>query len=209
MNDVTNIKTDLAAEIKEFRNLTEKDGFYDETSEKDGIKIREVRILTEDASKKIGKPVGTYITVDFADAFEDDEVFNSAAEAISEKIKSMVGENVSENVLVVGLGNAKLTSDAIGPETLSGILVTRHLKNHMPEVYGSLPLRELSALTPGVLGTTGIESADIVKAVAEKTKPSLIVAIDALASRRAERVCTTVQMSFWYSYWSSPCAFML
>lgn len=190
-----NIRTDLAAEIKEFRKLTEKDGFYDETSEKDGIKFREVRILNSEAAEKIGKPVGTYITVDFGTAFEDDTVFDSATEVIADKIKSMVGEDLRENVLLVGLGNSKLTSDAIGPETLGGVIVTRHLKNHLPEIYSTLPLRELSALTPGVLGTTGIETADIVKAVAEKTKPSLIVAIDALASRRAERVCSTVQMS--------------
>ena len=190
-----NIRTDLAAEIKEFRKLTEKDGFYDETSEKDGIKFREVRILNDSAASKIGKPIGTYITVDFGAAFEDEAVFDSATEVIADKIKSMVGANLNENVLLVGLGNSKLTSDAIGPETLSGVIVTRHLKSHLPEIYSTLPLRDLSALTPGVLGTTGIETADIVKAVAEKTKPSLIVAIDALASRRAERVCSTVQMS--------------
>lgn len=190
-----NIRTDLAAEIKEFRKLTEKDGFYDESSEKDGIKFREVRILNSEAAKKIGKPVGTYITVDFGIAFEDDAVFDSAAEVIAEKIRDLVGLDLNENVLLIGLGNSNLTSDAIGPETLSGVIVTRHLKSHLPEIYSTLPLRELSALTPGVLGTTGIETVDIVKAVAEKTKPSLIVAIDALASRRAERVCSTVQMS--------------
>ncbi len=189
------IRTDLAAEIKEFRKLTEKDGFYDETSEKNGIKIREVRILNEDAASKIGKPVGTYITVDFGSAFEDDTVFDSATEIIADKIRTIVGEDLSENVMLVGLGNSNLTSDAVGPQTLSGVIVTRHLKSHLPEVYSALPLRELSALTPGVLGTTGIETVDIVKAVAEKTKPSLIIAIDALASRRAERVCSTVQMS--------------
>ncbi len=190
-----NIRTDLAAEIKEFRKLTEKDGFYDESSEKDGIKFREVRILNNEAARKIGKPVGTYITVDFGIAFEDEAVFDSAAEVIADKIRDLVGLDLNENVLLIGLGNSKLTSDAIGPETLSGVIVTRHLKSHLPEIYSTLPLRELSALTPGVLGTTGIETLDIVKAVAEKTKPSLIVAIDALASRRAERVCSTVQMS--------------
>lgn len=189
------IRSDLAAEIKEFRNLTEKDGFYDRITEKDGIKIREVRILNELAAEKIGKPVGKYITVDFGSALEEDTVFNSATEIIAEKIKSLVGDNTEKNVLVVGLGNSALTSDAIGPETLSGIIVTRHLKEHLPEVYGSLNLRDLSALTPGVLGSTGIETSDIVKAVSEKIKPSLIIAVDALASRRAERVCTTVQMS--------------
>ncbi len=193
LND--NIRTDLASEIKEFRKLTEKDGFYDETTERDGVKIREVRILNDSASEKIGKPKGTYITVDFGDAFEDDVVFDSATEIIAEKIRSMVGNDINEDVLLVGLGNSNLTSDAIGPETLSGIIVTRHLRTHLPEIYSELPLRELSALTPGVLGTTGIETADIVKAVTEKIKPSLVVVIDALASRRAERVCSTVQMS--------------
>ena len=190
-----NIRTDLAAEIKEFRKLTEKDGFYDKTTEQDGIKIREVRILNEDAAGKIGKPVGKYITVDFGSALDEEPVFRSATEIIAEKIRSLVGDNTDKNVLVVGLGNSDLTSDAIGPETLSGVIVTRHLKEHLPEVYNTLNLRDISALTPGVLGSTGIETADIVKAVAEKIKPSVIVAIDALASRRAERVCSTVQMS--------------
>jgi len=190
-----NIRTDLAAEIKEFRKLTEKDGFYDEASEEDGIKIREVRILNEAAASKIGKPIGTYITVDFGNAFEDDTVFDSATGIISKRIKSLVGIDLNEDVLLVGLGNSHLTSDAIGPETLNGIIVTRHLKTHLPEIYTELPLRELSALTPGVLGTTGIETADIVKAVTDKIKPSSVIVIDALASRRAERVCSTVQMS--------------
>ncbi len=190
-----NIRTDLAAEIKEFRKLTENDGFYDETFDKDGIKFREVRILNDSAAKKIGKPEGTYITVDFGTAFEDEAVFESAAEIIAEKIRTLVGNDLEENILIVGLGNSNLTSDAIGPETVEGLIITRHLKNHLPEIYSTMNLRELSALTPGVLGTTGIETAEIVKAVAEKTKPSIIIAIDALSSRRAERVCSTVQMS--------------
>ena len=189
------IRTDLASEIKEFRKLTEKDGFYDKTTEINGIKSREVRILNSSAADKTGKPEGTYITVDFGTAFEDEAVFETATEVIADKIKVLVGNNLNEDVLLVGLGNSKLTSDAIGPETLSGIIITRHLKTHLPEIYTELPLRELSALTPGVLGTTGIETSDIVKAVTDKIEPSAVIVIDALASRRAERVCSTVQMS--------------
>lgn len=189
------IRTDLAAEIKEFGKFTEKDGIYDKSSENRGIKVREIRVLNENAAKITGKPKGTYITVDFSRSFEDEAVFGIAAEVIAEKIRSLVGDDISQNVLVVGLGNARLTSDAIGPETLNGVIVTRHLKKHMPEVYESLNLRNLSALVPGVLGSTGIESSDIVKAVVEKIKPSFIVAVDALASRCSDRVCSTVQIS--------------
>lgn len=191
----TGIRTDLASEIKEIRNLSEKDGVYDVSSEKDGIKFREVRIMNQSAAAKTGKREGTYITVDFGDAFNNEAVFDSATEIISDKIRSLVGSDIDSNVLVVGLGNSELTSDAIGPNTMDGVIVTRHLKEHLPEIYSTMPLRELSAIVPGVLGTTGIETSDIVKAVADKIKPSAVIAVDALASRRADRVCSTVQMS--------------
>lgn len=195
LNTEFNIRTDLAAEIKEFKKLSEKDGVLDMSSEQKGIAFREVKITTDEAAEKTGKPKGTYITVDFGGAFSDDDVFTNAAEVIADKIRSLVGSDLAQNAMLVGLGNAALTSDSVGPATLHSVIVTRHLKENLPEIYNKLPLRELSALSPGVLGQTGIETADIIKAVAEKIKPSVVVVIDALASRRAERVCSTVQMS--------------
>ena len=97
--------------------------------------------------------------------------------------------------MIVGLGNSELTSDAIGPQTVSGLIVTRHLKQHLPEVYSAMPLRETAAFLPGVLGHTGIESAETVKAIAKIVEPKVLIIIDALASRKVDRLCSTVQIS--------------
>lgn len=188
-------RSDLAAEIIKMKKTDEKDGVKTEEYTSNGILISKITVKTDRAAEKIGKPCGVYITVDLSGAFSSDETHQKAVDAIAEQLKELIGEDLSESAMIVGLGNSALTSDSIGPQTVSGLIVTRHLKEHLPEVYSSMPLRETSAFLPGVLGHTGIESAETVKAIAEKVKPKVLIVIDALASRKTDRLCTTVQMS--------------
>ena len=193
-------RTDLAIEIKELHKLTEEDGFVEEEVTLKGISVSRVKIVADKAEKILGKPKGTYITIDFKGAFSDDEVHTNAVDITAQEISSLLYKNEEEqkadkSILIIGLGNAHLTSDAIGPKTVENLVVTRHLKEHVPELFKSLELKETAALSPGVLGQTGIETAEIVKAAVEKVKPAAVIIIDALASRRLNRLCSTIQIS--------------
>ncbi len=191
----TNIRTDLAAEMQEAVGLSEKDGVSEENDERNGIKVRRTHIKSDRAAEALGKPVGNYVTVDCSGAFSDDEKYTAAIEAVADELHTLVGTDISQRVLIVGLGNVRLTSDSIGPHTLDGIIVTRHIRTHLPDLFSAMPLREVCAIAPGVLGRTGIESGDIVRAVTEKTSPSAVIVIDSLAARDPARICTAVQMS--------------
>jgi spore protease len=139
-------------------------------------------------SKKIGKPVGTYITVQASAVVDSNKAdFREIIFALRDALLELGN---LENCLVVGLGNAYLTADALGSKTVQSIIVTRHFKD---ELDGSLGI--VSAITPSVLGITGIESFDIVKGVVERTKPSCIIAIDSLASATVSRLATAFQVS--------------
>jgi len=188
-------RSDLAAEIIKLKKIDEKDGVKTEEFTSSGILINKTTVKTDEAAKKIGKPCGIYITVDISGTFSSDETHEKAVDAIAEQLEFLIGKDISKSAMIVGLGNSALTSDAVGPKTVSGLIVTRHLKEHLPEVYTSMPLRETSAFSPGVLGHTGIESAETVKAIAEKVCPKIIIIIDALAAGRTDRLCTTVQIS--------------
>lgn len=188
-------RSDLATEIIKIKKTDEKDGILTEEFTSNGIFINKITVKTENAAKNIGKPCGTYITVDLSGAFSSDETHTKAVDAIAEELKELIGEDLSDSAMIVGLGNSELTSDAIGPQTVSGLIVTRHLKQHLPEVYSAMPLRETAAFLPGVLGHTGIESAETVKAIAKIVEPKVLIIIDALASRKVDRLCSTVQIS--------------
>ena len=188
-------RSDLATEIIKIKKTDEKDGILTEEFTSNGIIINKITVKTENAAKNIGKPCGTYITVDLSGAFSSDETHTKAVDAIAEELKELIGEDLSDSAMIVGLGNSELTSDAIGPQTVSGLIVTRHLKQHLPEVYSAMPLRETAAFLPGVLGHTGIESAETVKAIAKIVEPKVLIIIDALASRKVDRLCSTVQIS--------------
>lgn len=160
----------------------------------DGITVTTVEILTQEGANALGKPVGSYVTVDLgAVSRREEEAFSRAVYALSTAIGELLQLKEGESVLVVGLGNRAITPDAIGPDAVGYTLVTRHLVEHEPVHFGHF--RPVSAITTGVLGTTGMESGELVKAVVDKLKPSRVVAIDALASRSMDRVCTTVQLS--------------
>ncbi len=188
-----NIRTDLAVESGELRSAADQEGFSETKETEGGIRLSRIKITTPQAAKRIGKPEGTYITIFFDGAFSDDGLFQQAIQITARELKALLPEKGC--VLAAGLGNGQMTSDALGPKTIDRLLVTRHIKQELPEIYRELALGELAAIKPGVLGQTGIESAELIHAAAEKVQPDCILVFDALASRKTERLCTTVQIS--------------
>lgn len=173
---------------------TELEGVKAIEVETDGFKVTTVQILDERGVSALCKPVGEYITIELDGLLRREEnAFVSAAELVSEKLRELLGLDTDESVLVVGLGNAAITPDAIGPESVNCVMVTRHLKERMPEQFHAF--REVSAVSVGVLGTTGMESADMISAVAAKLQPDRVIAVDALASSRMDRLCRTLQIT--------------
>jgi spore protease len=192
-------RTDLAVEAKELwkesaEKTTELSGVKSFDKEDNGYKITTVQILDDEGAKALGKPVGTYITMEIDKLVNrEDNAFTLGVETLGREVAGMLKLKDSDSVLVVGLGNDAITPDAIGPKTAKNTMVTRHLVEKMPETFGTM--RRVSVLVSGVLGTTGIESADFIRAVVEKLKPDQVIVVDALASRKLARICRTVQLA--------------
>lgn len=188
------IRTDLAIEAREmYQDLPE--GVECQNVEMDKIKITRVKITSDRGAEKIGKPVGNYITIEAAGIRENDrEIFDRVSEALSDELRSLINVSGDSHILAAGLGNRFITPDSIGPKAVAHLLVTRHLKELMPEAVDD-SLRPVSAVAPGVLGLTGIETGEIIKGIVDKIKPSLVIVIDALASRRMERVGASIQIA--------------
>lgn len=193
-----NTRTDLALESKEIykeKNNQEADGVILEEEEIDGTKISKVRIINEIGSEKLGKPIGNYITLDIPKFTEyDGELMDSVSKVLGKILKELLNVKKDDKVLVVGLGNWNVTPDALGPKVIEGIMVTRHLSEVMPEAMEENMI-SVAAISPGVLGTTGIETGEVIKSLVDKIKPSLIICIDALAARRIQRLNKTIQIS--------------
>ena len=193
-----NTRTDLALESKEMykeKNNQEADGVILEEKEINGTKINMVRIINENGAEKLGKPIGNYITLDIPQFTEyDGELMDSVSKVLGKILKELANVKKDDKVLVIGLGNWNVTPDALGPKVVEGIMVTRHLSQVMPEVMEE-NIISVAAISPGVLGTTGIETVEVVKALVENIKPSLIICIDALAARRIQRLNKTIQIS--------------
>lgn len=198
------MRTDLAVEMQEVRKVSEQDGVFQEEISQNGIAVTRVKITDQKGADALGKPVGEYITVDFKDSFSDEQTHQNAVETTAGEISRLLfGEKDPEKkinpdgpgVLVIGLGNRRMMSDAVGPATIDRILVTRHIQNNMPELYQKLALHPVSAAAPGVLGQTGIEASEVVQSLCREIRPEAVILIDALASRRMERLCRTVQIS--------------
>lgn len=187
-------RTDLALEARELLGGADRKlpGVDSEETQTEGFPLTTVRVRTEEGAQSLGKPVGVYHTLDLAGVGRREEgAFPRAVEALAALLTPLL-PNRKEEVLVVGLGNRAITPDAVGPKAADRTLVTRHLIDMVPEHFGAL--RPVCALAAGVLGTTGMESGEIVKAVADKLGPAAIIAVDALAARRVERLCATVQV---------------
>ena len=196
-------RTDLA---NERRDLYEKannlengiDGIESQKEEINSkIKIERVKILDENGENAIGKPIGTYVTIDVKDLkIATEEEMEKAGEVLTKELKNIVDKHIGsqDEVLVVGLGNIYVTPDSLGPKVINEIEVTRHIINYMPQ-YVKEGTRKISAISPGVLGTTGIETVEIFKGIVDNIHPKLIIVIDALASRSIERISSSVQIS--------------
>ena len=152
-------------------------------------------VISEDfASKKINKPIGKYITVDIPCLTYSTENNEQVSDIISDQIKNLLPEN-KNGILVIGLGNREITPDALGPKACEKILATRHIADTLAKEIGLSGLQKVSVLSPGVLGQTGIETVEIIKGITDKTKPTAVIVIDALAAKSIKRIGTTVQIS--------------
>lgn len=198
-----NFRTDLADERRDLykkANSIENEVNGIETqieNVNEKIKITRVKIINEEGEKSIGKPKGDYITIDIKKInLLTDEELEKASEVLAEELKKLIQEKIKykDDVLVVGLGNEEVTPDALGPNVIKNVEVTRHIINYLPQ-YIDENARPVSAIAPGVLGTTGIETLEIIKGVIEHVKPKLLIVIDALASRSMERISSTIQIS--------------
>lgn len=193
-----NFRTDLAIEAKEDYAKAHKNDIDGVIVDEDIIndsKVTKVTIKNEDGAKKLGKPIGNYITVDIPEyTVYDGEIMDDVSQAVGKTLKALVNIEQDKTALVVGLGNWKVTPDALGPKVVEKIMVTRHLKDVMPESIDD-SIIPVCAIAPGVLGITGIETGDVIKALVDKIKPDIVICIDALASRKIERVNRTIQIS--------------
>lgn len=188
------IRTDLAIEAREMF-AEEISGVESTCQDTDGITVTHVKITTEEGAEKIGKPIGNYVTIEIKDlSQENEEICHRGARAVCDELKKLIRLSDNEPILVAGLGNRYITPDSIGPKTVSKLMVTRHITKDAG-VGLDFDVRAVSAVAPGVLGLTGIETGEILRAIADRIKPSLIIAVDALASRKLSRLGTTVQLS--------------
>ena len=190
-------RTDLALEARELwqesaEKTTRLNGVKATKQRAEGYPVTRVDILDERGEQALGKPRGTYRTIDLTTFWQRrSDFFERAVRAVGSQLKELLpGEGP---VLVVGLGNGAMTPDAIGPLAADSVLVTRHLIAAMPKHFSGF--RPVAVQRTGVLGTTGVESAEAVRGLVEQGQPALVIAIDALASRRVGRGCTTVQLS--------------
>ena len=198
-----NFRTDLALERRDLYNKAHNiekdiDGIVTEEEKvNDSIIISRVNVTNEKGEEAIGKPQGSYITIDIKNLkVANEQEIQEASEAVTKELKKLLEKHIGlqDPILVVGLGNIYVTPDALGPKVINEIDITRHLLEYMPEVLDQ-NTREVSAVSPGVLGTTGIETVEILKGIVDNIKPKLVIVIDALASRSIERISSSIQLA--------------
>ncbi|MCL1806464.1 MAG: GPR endopeptidase [Oscillospiraceae bacterium] len=193
------IRTDLALEAREMiqesaKETTEIEGVAAREYTRHGCPVTKVEILNEDGARALGKPVGNYVTVEMRGLMRHEEdSFKRSVQAVADELAPLLPVGGMYGVLLAGLGNRDITPDAIGPLAMQNCMVTRHLVDKMPEEFGHM--RPVAAISPGVLGTTGMESAELIQGALQHVRPGAVVIIDALTSRRLSRLCSTVQIS--------------
>lgn len=196
---MNNIRTDLAIEAhemcsKEKAEKTEVEGVTVTEKKEDGVSVTVIEIKNQKGEKELGKPKGKYVTIEAPDIKYSDEAAEIACRIIAEQIRSICNICEDTKTLVVGLGNDMITPDALGPKVISQLMVTNHIKTYMEELLDE-NYSSVCAIVPGVLGTTGIETTDIIKGVADRINPEIVICVDALATRSVNRISTTVQIS--------------
>lgn len=197
---MSEINIDMAVEAHEYftgKNTPPSEGISFKSRRFGGLTHTEIKVTSAEGAEYIGKPIGSYIT------FESEDLRGSVGEShkqsknfIAREIQLLLAKNKIEKtdpVLVVGLGNRAVTPDALGPKTVSALFVSRHLFEHLPGIT-SENMRPVSALSPGVLGTTGIETLEIIKGITERVLPKCIITVDALVARDINRLGKSLQI---------------
>jgi spore protease len=195
------VRTDLALEVRE--SFPEDDVeikgviLTEHFDEENNIRVSTVEIKDEKGARAMQKPIGTYITIEAPDINKSDENYHKpVSDEIAKNLKKLAGNLKREEVLVVGLGNREVTPDALGPQVVDNLFVTRHLiREYGNEFKEKHHLGSVSAISPGVMAQTGMETVEIIKGIVKETKPKLLIVIDALASRSTSRLNTTVQLT--------------
>ena len=190
--------TDLACEAEILHEKNKSNTTFEETTV-NGFKVARLYVCDGEGERQTGKKSGNYITV-FSEMIYniENESFDALSNTISSELGTLIRKNLKKDassVLVAGLGNREITADNIGPKAVDRLTVTRHLKEHNQKLFDSFCKTPLCAIATGVLGQTGIESAELIRGVCEHTKPDIVIAIDALAARSTERLGSTVQIS--------------
>ena len=186
-----NLRTDLAIEsvyTHKGNGIIEK---HNEISE--GIKVTEIEITTEEASKEVGNPIGKYITIENEKPLSDTEETQKLSEILSSELKKLIPKN-AQKFLICGLGNRNITPDALGPLVTDKLMITTHIIDYLNS-ESTQDFSSVSAISPGVMGITGIETADIIKGVTDKFKPDAVIAVDALCAINTKRMFSTIQLT--------------
>jgi len=195
------IRTDLALEVRE--SFPEDDVeikgviLTENYDEKNHIRVSTVEIKDARGAKAMQRAIGTYITIEAPEIDKSDEDYHKpVSDVIAMHLRKLAGDLKREEVLVVGLGNRDVTPDALGPQVVDNLFITRHLiREYGNEFKDKHHLGSVSAISPGVMAQTGMETVEIIKGIVKETKPKLLIVIDALASRSVNRVNTTVQLT--------------
>lgn len=189
-----NCRTDLALERQEMLGGRECGGIKVKKLDYENALVTEIEITDREGERSIGKPMGKYITVELPEFSHESELLDGRLDAVTETIKKLLPENAS-GVLVAGLGNESITPDALGPLCARQVFATRHIEDGTAKELGLPSLRPVASVSTGVLGQTGIETAEYIRGITSLIKPSAVITVDALASRRLSRLGKTVQLS--------------
>ena len=195
-------RTDMAVERRDLyrkaNNIeNEIDGVECEEEEIEDIRITRVNVTNENGEEALQKPIGSYITIDVKkinniETEKEDKIVETFANELSKIVDKHIKKD--EEIMIVGLGNLYSTPDSLGSRVVNDVEITRHIKIYLPQ-YIDENTRSISAISPGVLGTTGIESAEIIRGIVDKVKPKMIIAIDSLCSKNISRINKSIQIS--------------
>ena len=201
MSGSRRIRTDLALETTE--RFAEENAeirgveVHEEYDEEKDVRTTVVKIVTENGAKSMGRPQGTYITIEAPGlSVHDEDYHREISEELSTHLRKLIDLKKEKSVLVVGLGNAAITADALGPQVVDNLLMTRHIiKEYGLRGIKHEKMHRISGIAPGVMAQTGMETAEIVQGIVSETKPDVVVAIDALAARSVRRLSRTIQIT--------------